>query len=293
MTPYLKSAKHPNQATGTALDAYTVIGHPIDHSKSPIIHQAFAQQTQQSMTYSRTLGRIDHFAEDVYHFIAAGGKGLNVTVPFKTEAYALADTLGPEAQAAAAVNTLTVQPDGTLRGDNTDGTGLVHDLHYHGVALRDQRILMLGAGGAAYGILHPLLNCEPASITIANRNAGKAHTLAARAATARVSGCGLAEIPAEPYDVIINATAAGLNDQVPTIPMQTIGSHSRVYDLLYSDQPTAFMRWATDLGAAQVLDGLGMLVEQAAAAFYQWRGVQPDTTEVRAMLRPNTEAQTC
>ncbi len=266
-------------------DQYTVIGNPIAHSKSPMIHQAFARQTDQHMTYSQTLGCLTHFAEDVRVFIDAGGKGLNVTVPFKQQAFDLADTLSTQAEAAGAVNTLSVQADGTLFGDNTDGVGLVRDLqHNHGIALADKHILLIGAGGAARGVLHPLLACQPASIRIANRNPDKAQALAQLVATPQVIGCGLSEIPAQPFDLLINATAASLQGQIPAIPASAVGADSQAYDMLYSPEPTAFMRWASQQGARQVMDGLGMLVEQAAASFYQWRGVRPDTAPVLANM---------
>ena len=266
-------------------DQYTVIGNPIKHSQSPMIHQAFADQTGHAITYTRTLGRTEHFAEDVRAFIAAGGKGLNVTVPFKQLAFDLADTLSPHAEAAGAVNTLSVQPDGTLFGDNTDGIGLVQDLqHNHGIPLAGKHILLIGAGGAARGVLSPLLASQPASIRILNRNPDKARSLVALAGMPNVTGGGLSEVPDRPFDLLINATAASLHGQVPAIPVSTIGHLSQAYDMLYSQQPTAFMQWATEQGAAKVMDGFGMLVEQAAAAFYLWRGIKPDTAPVLANM---------
>ncbi len=266
-------------------DRYAVIGNPIAHSQSPVIHQAFADQTGQHITYDRILSQPGQFADTVRAFVTAGGKGLNVTVPFKEQAHDLADTLSDRARTAGAVNTLLVRPDNTLHGDNTDGIGLVRDLqHNHGIHLAGLRILILGAGGATRGILHPILTCQPAQLTIANRSPDKACALADSTGYAQVLGSGLDEIPAAPFDVIIHATAAGLSGQTPTIPTATIAAHTRAYDLLYSKQPTPFLRWAAQQGAAQTIDGLGMLVEQAAAAFYAWRGMKPDTAPVSARL---------
>ena len=218
-------------------DQYTVIGNPIKHSKSPMIHQAFARQTNQDITYTRTLGHTEHFAKDVRTFIAAGGKGLNVTVPFKQQAFDLADSLSTQAEAAGAVNTLSVQPDGSLFGDNTDGIGLVQDLQRnHGIPLANKHILLIGAGGAARGVLQPILDCHPASLWIANRNPDKAHALATLARTPNVSGCGLHDVPQQPFDLLINATAASLHGQVPAIPLSTIGPQSQAYDMLYSQE---------------------------------------------------------
>ncbi|MEL6710446.1 MAG: shikimate dehydrogenase [Pseudomonadota bacterium] len=264
---------------------YAVIGNPIAHSRSPAIHQAFAKQTSQYITYDRILSQPDQFSNTVRGFIAAGGKGLNVTVPFKQQAYDLADTLSAQAQAAGAVNTLVVRQDNTLHGENTDGIGLVRDLqHNHDIHLTGSRILILGAGGATRGILHPILACQPAQLIIANRSPDKARALADSVSAAFVSGCSFDQIPAEPFDLILHATAAGLSGQVPAIPAATVATHTYAYDLLYSNQPTPFLRWTAQQGAAQTIDGLGMLVEQAAAAFYLWRGIQPDTAPVLAHL---------
>ncbi len=266
-------------------DRYAVIGNPVAHSQSPVIHQAFADQTGQHITYERILSQPDQFTDTVRAFVATGGKGLNVTVPFKQQAHDLADTLSERARAAGAVNTLLIRPDRTLHGENTDGIGLVCDLqHNHGIHLTGLRILILGAGGATRGILHPILACQPAQLIIANRSPDKAGTLARAAGSTRVLGTSLDEIPAEPFDLIIHATAAGLSGRAPAIPAATIAAHTQVYDLLYNKQPTPFLRWAAQQGAAQATDGLGMLVEQAAAAFYAWRGIQPDTAPVLARL---------
>lgn len=265
-------------------DRYAVIGNPIAHSKSPLIHAAFAAQTGQDIDYGRILG--EDFERDVRGFFTAGGKGLNVTVPFKEQAWALADELSPAAELAGAVNTLMLLADGRLRGDNTDGTGLVRDLlQNHGVVLAGQRLLLLGAGGASRGVLRPLLEQQPQSLTIANRTATKARDLADLVADSRLQGCGLEELAGQQFDLIINATAAGLGGEVPAIPDDCLTSGGVSYDMMYANEPTAFVRWGQAHGAGMALDGLGMLVEQAAQAFYLWRGVRPDTAPVMDQLR--------
>lgn len=260
-------------------DQYAVIGNPIAHSKSPEIHAQFARQTGQDIAYRRLLAPLDGFARTVADFIAAGGKGANVTVPFKLEAFALATRLSARAQAAGAVNTLKFDGDAIV-GDNTDGIGLVADIVRNaGVALTGGRILLLGAGGAARGVILPLLLQEPAVLVIANRTAAKATALAQQfAAEGTILACDYADL-AEPFDIVINATAASLSAALPPITPRIFGKNTFAYDLMYSKEPTVFMRFAAQHGAA-VRDGLGMLVEQAAESFLLWRGVRPDTTDV-------------
>jgi shikimate dehydrogenase len=265
-------------------DRYAVIGNQIAHSKSPVIHAAFAAQTGEPIEYGRILGDPDDFAGDVRRFVAEGGRGLNVTVPFKTAAFELLDDLSDRARAAGAVNTLIIRDGGLLRGDNTDGSGLLRDLTVnHGLVLAGKRVLLLGAGGAARGVVQPLLEAGPAALLIANRTASKAEALAAQFDQA--SGCGLDELDGQRFDLIINATSTGLNGQVPAIPEDCLAEGGWVYDLLYADEPTPFCRWGQARGAARVLDGLGMLVEQAAESFWLWRGVRPQTAPVIAQLR--------
>jgi len=267
-------------------DRYAVIGNPIEHSRSPQIHSAFARQTGEDISYGHILGGLDTFEDDAAGFFAAGGRGLNVTVPFKERAFALADSLSARASAAGAVNTLIADAQG-VRGDNTDGIGLVRDLacnHLFGLA--GARILLLGAGGAARGVLRPLLDEKPARLLIANRTASKAVALAGAAAgIGNVSGCGLDDLAGLSFDLIINATAAGLQAKVPDIPNDCLAEGGWTYDMLYSNEPTAFVDWGRAQGAARALDGLGMLVEQAAESFRLWRGVQPDTGPVIESLR--------
>jgi shikimate dehydrogenase len=262
------------------------MGNPIAHSQSPRIHALFAAQTGQHLEYRAILVEPGGFAAAARAFRDAGGKGLNVTVPFKQDAWVFADVLSARAERAGAVNTLSFEPTGA-RGDNTDGPGLVRDLQVnHGCALAGRRILLLGAGGAARGVLQPLLVERPAQLVIANRTAGKAAELALRFGDlGPVFGCGLADLAGRSFDLIVNATAAGLNGAVPALPAGVLAADGWCYDLMYGREPTAFVRWGRERGAVQALDGLGMLVEQAAEAFQRWRGVWPDTKPVIAALR--------
>ena len=263
-------------------DYYAVMGNPIAYSKSPHIHTLFAAQTGQRLEYRAILVEPGGFAAAARAFWAAGGKGLNVTVPFKQDAWAFADILSARAEQAEAVNTLIFDPAG-VRGDNTDGTGLVRDLAVNrGYALAGRRILLLGAGGAARGVLQPLLLEQPAQLMIANRTVGKALELCLRFSDlGQVSSCGFTELAGRQFDLIINATAAGLSDDaVPPLPEGVLAANGWCYDLMYSTEPTAFVRWGRERGAIQSVDGLGMLVEQAAQSFYLWRGVWPETSPV-------------
>jgi shikimate dehydrogenase len=266
-------------------DRYAVIGNPIEHSKSPEIHRAFADQTHQDLTYGRILGT--DFQQDAREFFSSGGRGLNVTVPFKEEAWRLADERSGRADTAGAVNTLIPLPEGRLLGDNTDGVGLVTDLQgNHGCVLANTEILLLGAGGASRGVLRPLLDTQPARLVIANRTASKALELAATVSElGTVEGCGLDELGGRKFDLIINGTSAGLEGRAPSIPNEILKIGGWTYDMIYGDRPTAFVLWGQGQGASKAMDGLGMLVEQAAEAFFLWRGVRPDTAPVIRMLR--------
>ena len=276
------------------MDRYAVIGNPIAHSKSPQIHAAFARQTGQELSYEALLAPVDGFAQTVADFRAQGGRGLNVTVPFKLEAFALAERHTPRAQAAGAVNTLAFDADGIL-GDNTDGAGLVRDLTANlDFALAGRRILLLGAGGATRGALLPLLDSRPAHLTIANRTVGKAEALAAlfaaHAGDTALDACGFDALAGRCFDLVINATAASLADELPPLPPGLYAEGALAYDMMYARAPTRFMRAALADGAARVADGLGMLVEQAAESFTLWRGVRPDSAPVLAELRRQIEA---
>ncbi len=268
------------------VDRYAVMGNPIAHSKSPQIHSMFAEQTGQSLRYEALLVPEDGFADAVSEFLYSGdGKGLNITVPFKQEAWQLADQLSERAETAGAVNTLLLK-DGALYGDNTDGAGLVRDLTSNqGVSLKNKRILMLGAGGAARGVILPLLDRQPATLHVANRTVSRAEELVELFASHGVLGASGFDALHDDFDIVINATAAGLNGQVPPLPEGIIGKHSICYDMMYASEPTAFVRYCNERNAQQAIDGLGMLVEQAAESFRLWRGVMPDTQPVITALR--------
>ena len=268
-------------------DCYAVMGNPIEHSKSPLIHKLFAEQTGQALRYDALLVKTDGFAQAVAAFLIAGGKGLNITVPFKREAWEIADKLSDRAKRAGAVNTLVIQDKGDLFGDNTDGVGLVRDLTDNlKIKLKDKRILILGAGGAARGVLAPLLEQEPSRLVIANRTVETAVQLAeAFSDIGDIQACGFDALKGSRFDLIINATAAGLSGQVPDLPKGVIDDHTCCYDMMYGSEPTAFLRYAKERGAQCAFDGLGMLVEQAAESFRIWRGVSPDTAPVIETLR--------
>jgi shikimate dehydrogenase len=266
-------------------DTYAVIGNPIAHSKSPRIHRAFAEQTHQDLEYGLILG--GDFAQDVRQFFSDGGSGLNVTVPFKEEAWRLADERSVRAETAGAVNTLIPLPGERLLGENTDGVGLVRDLQInHGCMLKGTEILLLGAGGASRGVLRPLLETRPRRLVIANRIAAKAVDLAAAVAgLGSVDGCGFDALAGHKFDLIINGTSAGLGGEVPSLPNEILKVGGWTYDMMYGNKPTAFVHWGQGQGASKSMDGLGMLVEQAAESFFLWRGIRPDTAPVIRMLR--------
>jgi len=269
-------------------DKYCVIGNPIAHSKSPLIHAAFAQATGQDIAYERCLAPLDGFAATVRDLVAQGYRGANVTVPFKLEAAALATRLEERARLVGAVNTLRFE-GGEIVGDNTDGPGLVADIVKNaGVALAGKRILLLGAGGAARGVVLPFLRERPEAIVIANRTRATADALvahfAAHVATPdQIAACGFADVGG-PFDVVVNATSASLSADLPPVPAGAFRTGTLALDMMYGKEPTPFMAFAADHGAV-VRDGLGMLVEQAAEAFAIWRGVRPATTDLLARLR--------
>jgi len=284
----------PTQFAG--VDVYAVAGNPISHSKSPVIHQRFAEQSNQKIHYGRLQPALDQFKSAAQSFFAAGGKGMNVTVPFKLDAQALADVLTPRAQLAGAVNTLRIE-DGKIFGDNTDGAGLVRDLLAQGIQIKGARILLLGAGGASRGVLGPLLEQSPKELMIANRSNAKAEELVqlfsdlAQSLPVELTAVTLSELEdasktTSPFDLIINATAAGLSDASPISDVAAsniFSPKSFAYDMVYG-KATAFMQQALHRGA-RVSDGLGMLVEQAADAFLIWRGAKlADAIDSRAVL---------
>lgn len=268
----------------TALDRYVVIGNPIAHSKSPDIHARFAAQTGQHLVYERMLAPLDGFEQAVRAFIREGGRGANVTVPFKLEAHALATELTARAQAAGAVNTLKFA-DGAIVGDNTDGIGMVTDIVRNaGVPMRGKKVLLLGAGGAARGVILPVLDEHPAELVIANRTESRAAELAVQFARQGQVSASSFDALRGCFDIIINATSASLSADLPPVPPTVFGDGAFAYDMMYGKAPTVFMRFAATHGAT-VRDGLGMLVEQAAEAFFVWRNVRPDTAPVYAELR--------
>jgi len=273
-------------STKTTADRYCVFGNPIDQSKSPQIHQAFAEQTQQALEYTRQLVELDAFVEAATKFFEEGGVGANVTVPFKQDACEFANLLTDRARIAGAVNTLARMEDGQVIGDNTDGVGMVHDITQRlGWAIEGKRVLILGAGGAVRGVLLPLLQEKPAKVVIANRTKTKAEELARIFGSHGVlEGYSYNNLPAEPFDLIINGTSAGFTGEVPPVHFGCFTEDTLVYDMMYSDEPTEFLRFATDMGVSKYSDGIGMLVGQAAESFRLWRGVEPQIGPVIDML---------
>jgi shikimate dehydrogenase len=270
------------------MDQYAVVGNPVSHSLSPQIHALFADETEQDMSYRALQLEPEKFGDQIRKLQNAGFKGLNVTVPFKQDAWQLADVLSPRARDAGAVNTLIFQPDGKIAGDNTDGIGITRDLIVnHQVLIEHRKILILGAGGAVRGALGPILTKKPGLLTIANRTLEKAEKLAEDFFYVwDVEPTTYENLGRETYDLIINGTSAGLHAEVPPIPDSILGPNSVCYDMMYNaKQETAFVKWAMDRGALRAYDGLGMLVEQAAEAFFIWRGVRPQTALVIQMLR--------
>jgi shikimate dehydrogenase len=274
---------------------YAVFGNPIAHSKSPLIHAAFAKQTGQDMDYRPILAPLDDFAGTVKAFREGGGVGANVTVPFKEQAFQLATDLTVRALDAGAVNTLTFD-ENKIIGDNTDGVGLVRDISCNlGFTTQGKRILLMGAGGAARGVLVPLLEQNPAELVLANRTVEKAEALVISHEKKIEKGITIRSLAASPYeklagrfDLVINATSASLQGELPPLPKDLFNPGAMAYDMMYCKGDTPFMAWARKHGAAIVSDGLGMLVEQAAESFYLWRGVKPDTTPIIKMLRSTT-----
>jgi shikimate dehydrogenase len=267
-------------------DQYAVLGNPVEHSKSPIIHAAFAAQTGEDICYNKELVALDAFSESVDALIQQGFKGFNITVPFKEQAYEKADTLSKRARQAGAVNTLIIKEDGSIEGDNTDGLGMVSDIvENHGWALNNKTVLLLGAGGAVRGVLGPLLSEKPKQVVICNRTFSKADNLAkAFAKEGNIVAASFEQLKGE-FDIIINGTSASLAGEMLPIPNAVVGKTTCCYDMMYGDDLTVFLNWAKNLGATKLADGLGMLVGQAAESFKLWRGLKPETQAVIRKLR--------
>ncbi|MBL4608853.1 MAG: shikimate dehydrogenase [Pseudomonadales bacterium] len=268
------------------MDRYGVMGNPIKHSLSPSIHRMFAETSEQNLCYEAMLVAEDAFKQAVEGFSDSGGKGLNVTVPFKEQAWQLATKRSQRAELAGAVNTLSFV-DGEIFGENTDGVGLVTDIlnNHHG-EIKGKRILIVGAGGAVRGILAPILAEQPAELVLVNRTVSKAEGLAEHFQhLGKIHPCGFDALDDRPFDCLINGSSASLGGQLPPLPSGCIAPHSWCYDMMYGAEPTPFNVWAEQQGAAKVMDGLGMLVEQAAEAFFIWRHVRPKTSPVLEALR--------
>ncbi|MHB8428192.1 MAG: shikimate dehydrogenase [Acidiferrobacterales bacterium] len=279
-------------------DRYAVMGYPVGHSRSPAIHRMFARQFKDNIEYTAIQVEPGGFAQAVEQFRLTGGRGLNVTVPFKLEAYSLADLHTDLAQKAQAANTLRFNRDGKIDAHNTDGPGLVRDLsRLMGIewsnpggrcppdAFRGKSLLILGAGGAVRGVLAPLFTCSPDRVVIANRTLARAKELGAIFGGSAISACSFHDLSGQRFDIVINGTSASLQGEMPPLPQGIFNAGALAYDMMYGDRPTLFMEWARQHGAAQVADGLGMLVEQAAESYYFWRGKRPDTTSVMAAVR--------
>ena len=272
-----------------AADRYGVMGYPVSHSRSPVIHRLFALQTGQNLQYELLQVAPDKLETAIRQFQRTGGKGLNITLPHKSEVTRIVDHMSERAGIAGAVNTLKFTGD-EIYGDNTDGVGLIRDLAANvGVPLKDANVLILGAGGATRGVVGPVLDGKPAALVIANRSRSKAIALAEHfSSSGPVSACSFDEVAAwKPFDLIINATSAGLKGETPPYPQSAVGESTVCYDMSYGHAVTPFAAWATDHGAAKSVMGWGMLVEQAAESFELWRGIRPDTTAVLKQLTIN------
>ena len=267
-------------------DRYAVVGNPVAHSLSPQIHSAFAEQTGADLEYVRLLSPLDGFTRTVEAFRAAGGRGVNITLPFKLEAWTMATRRSARAEQAQAANTLKF--DGTeIFGDNTDGAGLVRDIEFNrGFPIAGKRVLLLGAGGAARGVMLPLIECKPATLVVANRTLEKARELAAHFSRwGRCTASAYEDLGTTAFDLVINATSASVAGVLPPLRAGVFTTGSLAYDMMYGEKAKLFLDFSKRTGAAQTADGLGMLVEQAAESFFVWRGVRPQTAPVLSMLR--------
>ncbi len=275
------------------IDRYAVFGNPIAHSKSPDIHRQFAEQSKQRLSYTAEHIELDAFEKSVRDFPKQNGKGLNITVPFKQQAWSIADQLSEQAERAGAVNTLIFSEQGTITGDTTDGIGLVRDLvENHKIEISNKRVLIIGAGGAVRGVIEPMLQQSPSILLIANRTTEKAIQLEKDFSDlGNIKGCGLDQLNSDCFDIVINGTSASLQGDLPPLPDTLFCDNACAYDMMYSADPTVFMDWSKQRGAKHVFDGLGMLVEQAAKSFQLWRNVKPDTAPVIKNLRASLQHQ--
>ncbi|QHM73601.1 shikimate dehydrogenase [Mixta intestinalis] len=272
------------------MDNFVVIGNPISHSKSPLIHRCFAQQTGIEHRYGSLLSPLDSFSQTVQHFLQQGGRGANITLPFKQQAYELADELTERAALAGAVNTLHQRADGRLLGDNTDGIGLLSDLQRLALIKPGDNVLLIGAGGAARGVILPLLSFG-CTLTLTNRTPARASELAAIFAhTGEIDALAPTELSSRHFDLIINATSSGVNGDIPQLPATLIQTDTRCYDMFYQKGATPFLRWCQQAGATAMADGLGMLVGQAAHAFLLWHQVMPEIEPVINRLQAELSA---
>jgi shikimate dehydrogenase len=269
-----------------SVDNYCVVGNPVAHSKSPQIHAAFAEQTQENIFYQAIQVDDGKFKAALKEFQAQGGKGLNITVPFKGEAWEISENRSNRAERALAVNTISFDDAGNIIGDNTDGVGLIRDMTInHDISIKDKDILILGAGGAVRGILDPLFDEQPNKVVIANRTVSRAEELTdIFSDRGEISACGFDELAGSSYNIIINGTSASLQGEVPPLPENLLNDNACCYDMMYSMSDTPFVSWAKAHGATKAFDGLGMVIEQAAESFFIWRGVRPDTAPVIKML---------
>lgn len=264
------------------MDQYGVMGNPVQHSKSPLIHRLFAEQTKQAIQYMPILVDLDGLPDALDQFQANGGKGLNITLPFKHRAFALVDSVSDRALAAEVVNTIIFNDDGTRWGDTTDGWGLIQDIvHNHQFPIFNKRVLVLGAGGAVGGVIDPLLNENPQELVIANRTANKAFALVENfISDTPLIACGLEDLAGQEFDLVINGTSASLRGEIINLPSGLLSADAFCYDMVYGKGVTPFLAWANQQGAARSKDGFGMLVEQAAESFFLWRNTRPDTKAV-------------
>lgn len=271
------------------IDRYAVFGNPIIHSKSPFLHKTFATETQQQLHYDSQCVDIGQFIDAANAFFASGGLGLNITVPFKSEAFIYAENLTPRAKRAGAVNTLFLDKSKNIIGDNTDGIGLVTDITKNlAWTLKEKSILIVGAGGAVRGILEPIIEQQPKSITIVNRTLEKATTLSQEFHDLLpIEACSFSDLKEASFDIIINGTSASLTGDLPPLKNDLIRSNTHCYDMMYSKELTPFLKWAKENGCKELSDGLGMLVCQGAESFFIWRGVKPKTNDIIKKIRKN------